>query len=519
MASNFDLMLIKGGRVLLPDGDLHHPPVMDILVRGNLIEAISPEIDVGPLLDQGPDRPPLISRTLNATGKLVVPGFFNAHYHSHDVLLKGVFETEPLEIWLLQALPPGFPKRSREEIKVRTLLGAAECIRSGMTTIQDLVTIFPFDEDHLDAVMEAYEEIGIRAVVALQVADLKGIEGVPFWSQTVPEGMRKHLTGAVEPFGTDLPIVQLVEQQYLRLKTRHPRIHWAVGPTSPERCSAELLTGLDDVGRRHNLPTYTHIYESKSMCLHARKNYPNHSGSLIRFMKDLGILGPHLSLAHSVWMLPSEIELIAETGTHVVLNPVGNLKTRSGVAPIREYLEAGVNVALGCDNCSCSDSQNMFQSMKFFSLLASVSHPQPGRPDARDSLHAATLAGARAAGLEKELGTIQPGKRADLILLDMTDPSFVPLNSALRQLVYTEGGRGVETVIIDGQVVMENRRLTTIDEIGLNEAVAGVMTVLAPDIERVKARNREIYEYLVEAHMMTWNEDVGMNRYIASYPD
>ena len=133
--------------------------------------------------------------------------------------------------------------------------------------------------------------------------------------------------------------------------------------------------------------------------------------------------------------------------------------------------------------------------------------------------YAGTRAGARTAGMEKELGQIKVGMRADLILVDMADPSFVPLNSALRQLVYTEGGRGVETVIIDGQVVMDNRRLTTIDETELNESVAEVMTVLTPDIEKVKARNRQIYKYLVEAHMMTWHEDVGMNRYIAPYPD
>jgi cytosine/adenosine deaminase-related metal-dependent hydrolase len=218
-------------------------------------------------------------------------------------------------------------------------------------------------------------------------------------------------------------------------------------------------------------------------------------------------------------MTPSEIDAIEQGGTHVVLNPVGNLKTRSGVAPIRTYVGKGVSVALGCDNCSCSDSQNMFQSMKLFVGLAAVTHPDPGPPTAADAIRAATIVGARTAGLEGRIGALRPGMAADLFILDLTDPSFVPLNSVARQVVFTEAGRGVETVIVDGRVVIADRKITTIDERALREEVAGLMKVLRKDIEAVTKRNDAMLPYLLEAQRRTWEVDIGLNRYVGNADD
>jgi cytosine/adenosine deaminase-related metal-dependent hydrolase len=218
-------------------------------------------------------------------------------------------------------------------------------------------------------------------------------------------------------------------------------------------------------------------------------------------------------------MTPAEIDSIAEGGTNVVLNPVGNLKTRSGVAPIRTYLRKGVNVALGCDNCSCSDSQNMFQTMKLFAGLAAVSHPEPGPPTAADAIRSATIGGARTAGLEGRIGALRPGMAADLFIVDLTDPSFVPLNSVARQIVFTEGGRGVETVIVDGRVIIADRKITTIDERALREEVADLMKVLRKDIEAVSRRNDAMLPYLLEAQRRTWEVDIGVNRYVGNADD
>ena len=233
----------------------------------------------------------------------------------------------------------------------------------------------------------------------------------------------------------------------------------------------------------------------------------------------VGLLTPHMNLAHSVWIRPAEIDSIAEAGAHVVLNPVGNLKTRSGVAPIRTYLRKGLRPALGCDNCSCSDAQNMFQSMKLFAGLAAVSQPEPGPPTAADAIWSATVGGGRTAGLEGQIGALQPGMAADLSIIDLTDPSFVPLNSVARQIVFTEAGRGVETVIVDGRVVIADRKVTTIDERALREEVADLMKVLRRDIEAVTKRTDAMLPYLMEAQRRTWQVDIGLNRYVGNGND
>jgi guanine deaminase len=499
-------LLVTNGMVYDHDGDTDRPAVADILVRDGRIADVAPGLEMREKADE----------TLDASGMLVLPGFVNAHYHSHDVLMKGAWETLPLEIWLMKALPPSYPKRSREEIKVRALLGAWECLRGGITTVQDMVTLAPWDPDHLDALLEAYDEIGIRAVVALQFADLPGIDSIPYWEEVVPKKYHGVLSGGIEPPKENVDLFDVVEQQYRRHKGRHPRVTWALGPSGPERCSRRFLERLAALSEADDLPLYTHLYEGKYMALHARQAYGKHGGSLVNWLGEVGLLHPRMNLAHSVWLLPQEIERLAETGTNVVVNPVGNLKSRSGVPPMRQLLEAGVNTALGCDNCSCGDAQNMFQAMKLFSGLTAVSHPEPGPPSAADALRAATLAGAKGARLEGKLGAIKAGYAADFSLLDLSDPSFVPLNSAARQVVYTESGRAVRTVVVDGQVVLRDGRLTQVDQDELRGAVERVMVGLRKDMARVGGKVEEIHSYLMEAYRRVWAADVGINRYVGN---
>ena len=170
-------LIVRGGRAMLPAGDWHDPDAADIAIAGDTIAGIAPAFARSP-------APPI--EELDARGHLVLPGFINAHYHSHDVLAKGTLEEVPLETWRLYALPPQYPPRSLEEIHARTLLGALECLRSGMTTIQDMLTLYPFEDRHLDPVMAAYDKIGIRVVFSLQYADRKGLETIPFWKDIFP---------------------------------------------------------------------------------------------------------------------------------------------------------------------------------------------------------------------------------------------------------------------------------------------------------------------------------------------
>ena len=442
-------LLIKGGRALLPDADWHQPPCMDIAISGDTIAGIAPAY-----LPEGQAT----IEVIDARDHLVLPGFVNAHYHSHDVLAKGTLEEVPLETWRLYALPPQYPPRSVEEIYARTLLGALECLRSGMTTIQDMLTLYPYEDRHMDAVMAAYEKVGIRVIFALQYADRKGIETIPFWKDTFPKELHPLLSTAAEP-ERNLDLLGHFETTRLKAAPR-PLVSWALGPSAPERCSPALMQRTMELARRYDLPVYTHIYKSRGMALQARMSIPEYSGLLIRRLAEEGVLDPRLNFAHSVWLSQEEIELLAEYGAGVVLNPQGNLKMKCGIPPIRALQDAGVRIGLGCDNCSCSDAQNMFVAMKLFALLAAVSDPIPGPPQAMAAIRSATEAGADGARLGSKIGRLMSGFKADLTLIDMNDPSWSPMNSAARQLVHVEAGRGVRTVLVGGSVLVRDRKLT-----------------------------------------------------------
>ena len=248
------------------------------------------------------------------------------------------------------------------------------------------------------------------------------------------------------------------------------------------------------------------------MALQARLSVPEYSGLLIERLAKEGVLDPRLNLAHSVWLAQPEIELLAQHGAGVVLNPQGNLKMKCGIPPIRMLQDAGVRIGLGCDNCSCSDAQNMFVAMKLFALLAAVSDPIPGPPQAAAALKAATEAGADGARLGQELGRIAPGYKADISLIDMQDPSWSPMNSAVRQLVHVEAGRGVRHVIVDGNIVVRDRKLTTVDEATIYDAVEAVMPGFRHDFDAISARVAKLQPWLDAAHRKIMAAELDMER-------
>jgi len=379
-----------------------------------------------------------------------------------------------------------------------------------MTTIQDMLTLYPYEERHMAAVMKAYQEVGIRVVFALQYADRKGIETVPFWKDTFPDELHPLLSTAAEP-ERQLDLIGHFEATRLKFPPP-PRVSWALGPSAPERCSPALMQRTVELARRYDIPVYTHIYESRGMALQARLTLPEYSGLLIRRLAEEGVLDPRLNFAHSVWLSCEEIDLLAEHGAGVVLNPQGNLKMKCGIAPIRTLQDAGVRIGLGCDNCSCSDAQNMFMAMKLFALLAAVSDPVPGPPQAVAALRAATEAGAQGARQGHALGRIAPGLKADLTVIDLRDPSFSPMNSAARQLVHIEAGRGVRHVIVDGKVVVRDRRLERVDELTIYEAVKAVMQQFRRDFTTISQRVAKLQPWLDRAHRRIMAAELDIER-------
>jgi 5-methylthioadenosine/S-adenosylhomocysteine deaminase len=491
-------LLIRGGQIYDHSGDVHKPAVADILIDGDRITAVGANLAPAGECD-----------VIDARDRLVLPGLINAHYHSHDTLCRGLFEELPLEMWLLYTLPMG-QHRSKEEVRARTLVGAVESLRCGITTVQDMLGLVPLNDDTTDVVIDAYREAGIRVVFSPMIWDIPPIAMVRH-KDDLPRDVQEML-------GTDgRPIKDQFDYLEHQFK-RHPgagNLHWAVAPFAPQRCSLPMLQGCAELAEKYDLPVYTHVYETRGQVLIARELFAKHGGSLINYMDSAGLLSRRLNIVHSVWITRPEMEQMAKADAGIVLNHLSNMKLKSGIAPVCDLRDAGVRLGLGCDNCSGSDVQSMFQAMKTFCLFAAVSDPEPGPALAHEALHHATMGNARTAGLDNDLGAIRPGFKADLVLIDLKDLAYLPYNSAARQLVYTESGRGVDTVIVDGKVVIKDRKMLTIDEDALRREVADLMRSFNADFDKVVQSRKQALPYMLEAHRRAWQPDLGMHRFIA----
>jgi cytosine/adenosine deaminase-related metal-dependent hydrolase len=517
MPQSAPTLFIRGASVWDPAGDIHRPAVRDVLVAGTTILSVTrpdEDVELKSALRAAAGRPGA-AEVIEAAGKLLLPGFVNAHYHSYDSLQKGLLEDMPFDVWALHSQPAYFGARSRSELRARTLVGAIECLKHGITTVQDMSTLVPQDEAVLDTILAAYEEVGMRVVFSIALRDQAALDIAPFLPADMPPDVAALVAGAGRDPVADLDFVEA----QLRRQPATSRRHWALSASGPQRASRELLEGVAVLAERHRLPLTTHVYETKAQTAKARKIYGAQGGSMIRYMDEVGLLRGRTTLAHGVWLLPEEIALLAERGAGVAHNPMSNLKLKNGVAPIRRLQAAGVNLALGCDNCSCSDCQSMFQAMKLFCLLASGTEPEPVGVHAADAIAAATLGGAYAMQLENVVGAIAPGLRADLVLVDLSDIAFMPLNSVARQLVFSETGRAVETVIVDGRVVLRDRRLTTLDETAFAGELDEVMRAFRHDFAAATARNAPAIPYLLAANQALAAQDVGLDRYLPKLRD
>lgn len=456
-------LAIVGGLVLRSAAA--EPEPLDILVRDGRIAALNPP---------GAELPPGLP-VLDAARTLIIPGLVNAHYHSHDVLCRGMFEDIPLEVWIALAIPPPTRKPSAREVRLRTLIGAIENLRNGTTTVQDMLGSAPGAEPAVEAALSAYEEAGIRCVMSLQVGNRAAIDCLPGIREVLAEDLHSLISGNPPPVADFLAFVRAP----LRAPPR-PRLHWAIAPGSPQRCTIELLSGLGDLARSHDLPLVTHVNESKLQVFLTEGLYARFGGSVLDFLDAAGVLDRRLSMAHGIWFSDREIERIATTGAAVATCPASNLKLKNGVAPHRALRSAGVRLSLGCDNVSAGDTENMFEAMRLLAHLNAAKGPAPSGLDARAVFRIATEGGAEVLGLDRDIGSIAVGKRADLTVLDLTDVVYLPLNDAVRQIVYAEGGRAVRDVIVDGRTVVADRKITTVDV----AALAADATDLAASFRR-----------------------------------
>jgi cytosine/adenosine deaminase-related metal-dependent hydrolase len=478
-------------------------PGVDLLVEEGRIAAMGP----GLVPAARPDR------VIEATDRLIIPGLVNAHVHSHNNYHRGWFDSLPLDLCVLHVWGVGSaPETLRltpRQVYARALLGCAEMLRTGTTTAVDDVNLNPFlTEDHVGAVVRAYEDSGMRAVVAAHVFDIPYHRTVPFLPDLLPAALREELDRARLPDARYLADLARACAKRWNLPGR--RVRFAIGPSGPQRCSDALLETMAAVAEECDLPVYIHALESRTQAAMGRVVYGK---SLIERLRDLRALGPRVTLGHAIWLTPADIEMLAASGAMTCHLPVSNLKIGSGIAPVPRLLRAGIPVALGTDGVMSNDGLNMFEAMKFAALLHKVRAPEPERwLGAREALRMATAGGARSARLDG-IGAIAVGARADLVLLDLRRAAFAPRNDLVLQTVYAENGSSVDTVLVDGRVVVEGGRVLTVDEAALAAEVSRDAAAFHARNGEGRRRAAELEPYFREMYRRAWQVDVGTNAF------
>jgi guanine deaminase len=478
-------------------------PNTDVLIDGSRV------VDIR----ETRDEPLEVDRVIDARDKLIIPGLINAHYHSHNGYFRGRFDNSPLDVCVLYlwniGAPPDALQLTPRQVYARTLLGCAEMLRTGTTTVIDDVNLLPWlDEEHVEAVMQAYRDAGMRAVVALHVFDVPYLQSMPFVENYLPKRLKEKLRGIAAP-DTEV-LVKALRRCCDRWGRNRGRVRLGLGPSGPQRCSDELLIECAHLAERHDLPVYIHVVESRTQPVIGKLNYKK---TLVEHLRDLNVLSPRVSFGHAVWVTPSDIEIIAKEGVTVCHNPVSNLKLGSGIAPIQRILGRGIPVALGTDGVMSNDSLNMFESMKFAALLQKIRDPNPEKwLGAHDAWRMATAGGRRSCRHE-DIGEITIGARADLVVLNLKTASFAPRHDLVLQAVYAENGSSVEMVMIDGKLVVEDGRHKTLDEEAL---VDEVCRDAAAFHERVSSTGStwidEVSPYFIRAFQQCWSIDVGTER-------
>ena len=477
---------VRGCRALAGRAQQLLPHAVDILIDGKVIAAIVPASD-GPPLDGD----------LDARGRLVVPGTLNGHQHSHEHFQKGRLENLPLEMWTHYLRSPKPVPWTARQVYLRTLVGAIEALRSGCTTLVDDLSLGAhLPRDHLEAVFQAYEDIGIRALVGLAMFD-KPVDSHFPWVEDECSAQALDMLRAI-PVPDRAALLALSGGL---AQDRHPgrhRVGSVLSASAPHRCTDDFLRAIRALADLHSMPVIIHVQETRLQVVCGGLFYGR---TMVEHLHDIGFLAPSTSLIHAVWLNPREIDLLARSGASAQHNPWSNLLLGSGVQPVRALLDAGVNVSLGSDGTASSMTTNMHIVMGSAAALSKVRDACLERwVDAREVFTAATIGGARALGYGDRLGTLEPGSLADLAGYRLDAPSLLPLNDAVRQLVYAERGQGLDLMVVDGELAMQRGQLAGIDEAAIAAEIGVEHAKLVPAfadnerlIEPIRASMERIY--------------------------
>jgi len=386
-------------------------------------------------------------QTIDATGEVVMPGLVNTHTHAPMVLYRGLADDLALDAWLTKYIFPAEAKTvSPEFVRAGTKLAALEMIQSGTTTYADMY----YFEDEIAKETKAAGLRGVlgQTVIQFPVADAK----------TPADGLAR-------------------AEKFIQAFKNDPLITPAVAPHAIYTNDSATLKAAREMSVRYGVPTLIHVAETQAEAMTAKERG---SPTVVSYLDALGFLGPGVLAAHAIWVNESDMALLKSRGVGISHNPESNMKLASGIAPVKAYLAQNLAIGLGTDGAASNNDLDMFGAMRAASFLQKVATSDPTAVSARAAVQMATIGGARALGMDKQIGSLEPGKRADVIVVSMNASRQTPMYDPLSHLVYVTRGDDVQTTIVNGKVLMRDRKVLTLDSAAvLRDAKRWAATVSA----------------------------------------
>src|SRR5271154_1237183 len=416
--------IITGGMIVTMDGPRHIYNDGAVVVVGDTIVAVGPRSELEAKYES--------RETIDAKNKLVLPGFINGHTHVPMTLFRGLHDDVTLNDWLYKYIFPAEKKNVTETfVRWGTRLAAAEQIRSGITTFADM---YYFE----DAVAEETKAAGMR-----------GVLGETFIDFPAPDNKNQAAMLAYS-------------EKFLKKWQGDPLIHAAVAPHSIYTCSQKTLQDASALARKYNAPILIHMSEMKKEWDDSLKK---NGMSPVQYLDKIGVLGPDVVSAHCIFVDEADRKTLAQKQVGCVHNPSSNMMLASGVAPVVDQRAAGMRVGLGTDGPAGSNNDlNMMEEMDLAAKLQKTYRVDPRALGAKGALEMATIEGARALHMEKEIGSLEPGKKADFVILSLDAPNAVPMYDVYSQIVYALKASDIETVVVGGKPLLKNGKLLTVDE-------------------------------------------------------
>lgn len=422
------------------------PQTTDVLIVDNRIVQVASTIETD------------ADQIIDATDQLLIPGFVDAHTHTVvGILEKCAYEALPLELWMLY-LPPDQKLDPRMHYLCAAIAGL-DAIKNGTTTIQDDLYALPYTTPEIfEATAQAYSDLGIRASLSLHAINKPLHQTIPYLDGLLSDEMKQRFEQSVSNFSIDA-WAQLFGELYQNWHGANGLITTMLAPSAAQRVTPELMHCIGNLSAVYDVPIHAHLLETKTQAVTGLEFFGE---SIIQFAKRHGILTHRTTIAHGVWLTSEDIALIAEAGATIVHNPVSNARLCSGIASILALMEAGINIAIGTDGM---DSFNLFNVIRTAGLMHSVIDSDYERyPKAIDILQWATYGGARSALIHQDVGKIAVGMKADFVLYDLNSLSFTPRHQLPIHLVYAEDGRSIRSVFVNGQRIVQDNQILTINE-------------------------------------------------------